>query len=293
MEALRINPRSDFRPERFTEGFIDGYGDRKLHTAKWMPEEAPRAIILLLHGLGDHIMRFHSWSNYFTDYGIGVIGMDLGGHGKSDGKRGAVQYNNLMKDVKKLLDHAHKLFPDVPRILYGHCIGGNLALNYTIRNKPAIAGVISTSPWLRSAYTYTRFSTFLSKIILKLYPSFTVEWQPKSTCLTHDTNEIREYEHDSLVHPLVSLKLLESLEDEGAFILKSKHKINTPLLLMHGSSDKITSWRATAQFAKYTSQNTTYKLWQDDYHELHHENEKVEIFEFIINWINNLPEQKK
>ena len=129
--------------------------------------------------------------------------------------------------------------------------------------------------------------------MVKLYPKFTVTWQPPSSCLTHDPDEIRHYEKDTLVHPLVSLKMLESLEEEGAFILKSKHKINTPLLLMHGSSDKITSSHATSEFAKFTSPNTTYKLWNGDYHELHHENEKNEIFAYIMNWINTLPESQK
>lgn len=292
MEALRITPEPYFQPNRFTEGFIAGFDGNKLHMASWMPVNQPKAILLMLHGLGDHIMRFHSWANYFNNYEIGVIGMDLPGHGKSDGKRGAMQYGLMMKDIKKLMDHAQKLYPNIPRILYGHCIGGNLALNYCIRCKPAISGIISTSPWLKSAYTASRFSTFFTKLILKLNPSYSIAWRPQSTCLTHDPEEVKRFDIDTLVHPQVSLKLLESLENEGAFILKSKHKINTPLLLMHGSSDKITSSHATAEFAKFTSPNTTYKLWKGVYHELHHEFEKEEIFEFIIHWINTLPDHK-
>jgi alpha-beta hydrolase superfamily lysophospholipase len=61
----------------------------------------------------------------------------------------AFDYNAYMENIRYLLEKAELLFPGKNRFLYGHSLGGNLVVNYALRNKPEIKGIIVTGPWFR------------------------------------------------------------------------------------------------------------------------------------------------
>ena len=54
---------------------------------------------------------------------------------------------------------------------------------------------------------------------------------------------------------------------------------------MHGSGDTITSHKATDELS-HIIPKATYIEWSGCYHELHHEQERDEVFNSILNWIN-------
>jgi acylglycerol lipase len=267
--------------------YIPGHKDISLHYVSWMPENGARAILMLIHDLGDHVQRFQHLATYFNSKNIGVVGIDLRGHGKSGGRRGNSRYEELLRDVNELVKHTQHAYPYIPKLVYGHSMGGNLAMNFTIKFKPAIQGVIAASPWLEPP-GYPNSLFLLSAKLLKLDSLITIPNNINSRHLSHDFKIVSKYEEDRLVHHRVSPRLILETNEAGTFILRNKHKFNLPLLLMHGSSDMITPWKSSAGFAKYTSSNTTFKLWEGAYHELHNEFDKEKFFAYILNWINNL-----
>lgn len=288
MEALKLNYRQAVPQTVFSESFLNSYDGKPLHIATWLPENGPRAIILLVHGLGDHVMRFNHWGSLFNSEHVGVIGIDLRGHGKSPGRRGNATYENLLNDVNTLVNYSFKKYPNLPKLLYGHSLGGNVVLNYVIKNKPSLSGVIVTSPWIKTVKRWPTTKLFFAKWLNKLIPSYAIENNIHSSDISGDWAIVRAYRNDPLVHKRISVRLFFEATRAGEFIRSNKHKINSPLLIMHGTSDRITSSHATEQFAKYTSRNTQLKLWKGAYHELHNETQKDEIFDYIIQWVNNL-----
>jgi alpha-beta hydrolase superfamily lysophospholipase len=93
--------------------------------------------------------------------------------------------------------------------------------------------------------------------------------------------------NDPLVHNKISIKLYQSLNKAGQAILRNKHKINVPLLLMHGTKDQVTASKSTKKFARDTSERTHLKLWETSAHELHNDNLKDEVFHYIMDWLHN------
>ena len=117
----------------------------------WEPEKTPQAVVCLVHGLGEHSGRYVHVADHLTAAGFAVITMDLRGHGKSAGVRGHVNsMDNFLDDIDRLLKEAEDRYPGMPRFLYGHSLGGFLVLFYTLKRQPVLAGVVSTSPGLRS-----------------------------------------------------------------------------------------------------------------------------------------------
>ena len=119
----------------------------------WEPAGEPRAVVCLVHGLGEHSGRYAHVAAALNDAGYAVLACDKRGHGRSGGKRGHTpSYEALMTDIDLLLAQAEQRFPGKPRFLYGHSLGGNEVLNYALRRKPDLAGVVATSPGLRTAF---------------------------------------------------------------------------------------------------------------------------------------------
>jgi alpha-beta hydrolase superfamily lysophospholipase len=254
----------------------------------WKPDKPPIAVIHFIHGLGEHSGRYTQWAHKFTEQGFSFLAMDLRGHGKSDGKRGYVKNcNDFLDDIDLMLYKSSKLFPDTPAILYGHSMGGNLVLNYVIRRKSVVNAVIITSPWLRLATQPPQYQILLGKLMCKFYPSFTQNTGLIADYLSRNKKVVADYINDPLVHSKLSASLFFDLEFNGRYILRNKHKINIPCLIMHGTDDKITSYAASKQFSNSTCINIFFKSWKHAYHELHNEEIQSELFTYIQQWIES------
>ena len=197
-----------------------------------------------------------------------------------------LSYEALMRDIFSLLEIANKQFSQLHSFLYGHSLGGNLVLNYVIRRQPKIKGVIVTGPWLRLAFEPPRFEIILAQITNYIWPSFSQKSGLDTKALSRDPEVVHVYENDPLVHDYISARMFISVHQAGQWALEHASEFSIPLLLMHGGADKITSVKASNEFAGKITENCTLKIWDGLYHEIHDEPEKEEVFKFLINWLD-------
>ncbi len=82
--------------------FESGWEDKdglKFFMRGWEPVKKPKALVCLIHGLGEHIGRYGHVGEAFTRAGYALVGFDLREHGKSGGPRGFIpSYAALMAD---------------------------------------------------------------------------------------------------------------------------------------------------------------------------------------------------
>ncbi len=260
--------------------------NKKLFAQCWKSDHESGISVLFVHGLGEHSGRYSHWAEMFCREGINFLSFDLRGHGRSSGIRGhAKSIDVLLKDVGFLFQKASRLFPDQKLILYGHSMGGNIVLNHIIRHNIPVSALIVTSPWLRlfkePAFPLLSMVSLLQRII----PHFLlkVPFQPEQ--FSHDQEIVKKYSTDSLVHNKISLRLFYEMYNSGYFALRNVYKINYPFLLMHGTEDTITSYKASENYVMNTSERTSLKLWEGQYHELHNEYIRDEVFRFMITWL--------
>ncbi len=254
----------------------------------WLPEQSAKAVVCLVHGLGEHSGRYAHVAASLNNAGYALLGFDLRGHGKSDGPRGHTPaYDVLMTDIDLLLDEAAARYSGLPRFLYGHSLGGNLVLNHVLRRKPAIAGVIATSPAIRVAVPLPAFQVALAKVMNKVRPGLQMANGLALEGLARDPDVIRAYTSDPLVHNRISVRLALEMFEAGEWALAHAAEFPAPLLLVHGTKDMITSAKASEEFAaKAPEGRCTLRLWEGFYHETHNEPEKAEVISFMIDWLN-------
>ena len=249
----------------------------------------PKAIVCMVHGHGEHIERYDHLAAALNDADYGFVGFDHRGHGQSEGLRGHTpSYETLLDDIAAFLEEVGKHHPDVPMILYGHSMGGNLVLNYALRRKPAIKGVIATGPWIKLAFEPPAIQVFLGKMMDKIYPAFMQNSGLDTAAISRDPEVVRAYEEDSLVHDKISARLFVGMYESGLWSLEHATEFPLPLLLMHGSADRITSADASREFAKKAGDKVTLKVWDGFYHEIHNEPEQADVFKTIIDWSDEL-----
>jgi alpha-beta hydrolase superfamily lysophospholipase len=257
-----------------------------LHGQGWEPDSVVKAVVCLVHGLGEHCGRYGHVAEAFNRAGYALLAFDLRGHGRSEGPRGhAPNYAALMADITALLNTASSRYADCNRFLYGHSLGGNLVIHYALRRRPDLAGVIATSPLFRPASKTPVWKIAILRAMYGLWPGLTLSSGLEDMALSRDLNVVRSYRNDPLVHDRVTARLGIDMLGHGLWNLDHGAEFPCPLLLMHGDADRITSSEATREFASQTSADCTLKIWEGFYHELHNETEQNKVLAYIIDWM--------
>jgi len=251
------------------------------------PGDHAKGLVILVHGIGEHIGRYDHWMKKFNQRGFAFVGFDLPGHGRSDGKKGHIRsYSQTDEMLDIVLRENSKTFPGLPIFLYGHSLGGGIVLDYLIRRDPAVKGAVVTSPYLKLAFEPPKYKLLLASVMESIFPSLI---QPSGLVVEHisqDGEVVSLYKSDPLVHGKISVALFNSATNAATHSLTHAENLRIPLLLLHGSDDKLTSPDGSREFASKCS-HVTLKMWEGGYHELHNEPFKDDVFVFITDWMNS------
>ena len=266
----------------------------KFHLQAWEPDAKSKAVVVLLHGLGEHIARYSVVSEALVKAGFDVMGFDLRGHGRSGGRRGHTpNYEALLDDIDILLNRVTDRYPRRPVFLYGHSLGGTLAINYVLRRSPRIQGVIATAPWLRAVAEAPPLKAMLARMLELILPTYTESWAQEPAALSRDPAVASAFERDPLVHNLITARMYRACTQEGLWALEHAAEFPLPLLLMHGTEDRLTSWEASQEFAHRLGKRVTWWLWDGWYHELHNEPQRARMLRTMVNWMNRRLENQR
>ena len=240
----------------------------------------------MVHGVGEHIKRYNIWADLFKKEGIGFAGVDLPGHGRSDGKRGNIRNSGILDEmIDILIKTASRTFPGIPLFLYGHSLGGGIVLNYILRRNPKIKGAIVTSPWLRLAFEPPKAKLIIVRILKYILPSLIQPSGLNTIHLSHNKEVVEKYNNDPLVHSKISVSLINLALNAAEYSLRHASELRIPTLILHGSDDQITSPDGSREFASLSNM-AELKIWDGGYHELHNEPDSEEVFKYIVSWIN-------
>jgi alpha-beta hydrolase superfamily lysophospholipase len=260
----------------------------KLHAKSWTPAAEPKAVVCLIHGLGEHCGRYSHVAEALNEADYAVLAFDLRGHGQSGGPRGHTPSSEtFLEDIDCLFAEAEKRYPGKPRFLYGHSLGGSLVLYYTLKRKPPVAGVVSTGPGLHSPIMEQKLKLAFAKTMASVLPTMTLPTGLNADLLSHDPQVVQAYRDDPLVHDRASLAMASSTIRAIEWTMENASAFEPPLLLVHGAADQLTYPSGSQEFATRTSGTCTLRLWGDLYHELHNEPEKEQVIAEIIQWMDN------
>jgi alpha-beta hydrolase superfamily lysophospholipase len=256
----------------------------------WLPEgQSTLASIALVHGIGEHSGKYDHVGRWYAERGIALLAYDQVGHGQSPGKRGHIpSYDDVLDGIHAFLEQASNFAPGKPLFLYGHSLGGNYSVNYAMRREAVLAGLIITSPWLELVYQPPAWKLALSKLLSKVWPSFTQSSGINQIPLTRE-QETSHKNPDILVHDRISVNLFTSASAAASWALErpADYMLPYPALFMHGTADAVTSPLGTNTLSSRLAGDVTYHEWPGYFHELHNEKENEPVFEYVYEWIQH------
>jgi acylglycerol lipase len=248
--------------------------------------DVPKANVILTHGLGEHSARYNHVAEFLAQSGYRLCAYDLRGHGRSDGNRGWLEsYDDLLDDLR----HVHEYYgtENVPTFFYGHSLGGQILINFLATAKVAAAGAIIASPWLKLVLNPGTLKVWLAKAALRLWPRFTQQHNADPARLSRDNNFLRSMPDLDLVHRSVSARMFSELTLGAKRASTKEASLETPLLIIHGNDDPITSPAATRHFYEHvSSRDKTLKIYPQQLHETHNEIERLQVLTDICEWMD-------
>lgn len=246
-----------------------------------------RAVVVLAHGLGEHIQRYEHVAEAFDRRDFALMGFDQQGHGKSGGKRGVVAGNDsLLRDLESAIQLAKQLAPGKPVFLYGHSMGALEALYYGLKRQESVQGIIATSPALDPDIMSKAQKTLL-KLLKPILPNLAIDNGLDVEALSRDSHVVQRYRDDPLVHPKASVTLAAFMQDGAQYVMNQAEAWDVPLYLAHGSADRICPVQGSRQFASKLGEKVTYQEWEGLYHETHNEPEQEQVLATMLDWLES------
>jgi len=129
--------------------FADNSGACRLLAQIWEPEERPRAVLQIVHGINEYGGRYASFAAFLTAHGFAVAAHDLMGHGGSVAEGQPHGYFaqrqgwlNCLADLRNFSQELRRQYPGLPLFLLGHSIGSFMVRDTLIRFDDSFGGVI-------------------------------------------------------------------------------------------------------------------------------------------------------
>ena len=260
-------------------------GGLTLFERHWLPDGAPRADVIIVHGYAEHSGRYEHVGAALAERGYAVHALDLRGHGRSEGRRVFVRsMNEYLDDLDAFLERNRH--PGRPLFLLGHSMGGTVVALAAVTRETDAQGLILSGP----ALTTDGASPLMTRIVLLLgrfFPSLRLR-KLDAAAVSRDPAVVAAYDADPLVERgKINAGTAAAMIRAMRTIDKHEPDIRLPLLVMHGTEDLLASPAGSqALHERASSTDKTLRLYAGLYHEILNEPEQQEVLGDVLAWLD-------
>lgn len=271
----------------YKEGKFEGGKKLTIYYQCWLPEERPKAILLIAHGLAEHSGRYKNLAAYFVSRGYGVYALDHRGHGKSDGTRIYIdRFDDYVIDLRTFHGLVRKENPETKVFLIGHSMGGTIAVAYSIEYQQDLTGLITSGASLIAAAAAPPLLLAMASIASALLPRAGVTVLDASA-ISRNKSVVKAYENDPLVYRgKIPARTGAELARMWRGLPPQMPEIKLPVLILHGSSDRLASPQGSKLlYERVSSTDKTLKIYDGLYHEVFNEPEREQVMRDVEQWL--------
>jgi acylglycerol lipase len=259
----------------------------ELRTLRWAAAGAPRAHLLLIHGIAEHAGRHSHVASQFAATGIETHAFDLRGFGASGGPRAFVDHwSRYHDDLEDQLSAIRAAADGVPLVLYGHSMGGLIALGYVLADPPRPQPdlLVLSAPAIGARVA--RWKRALAEVLGRVTPRIEIPNDLAPGGLSHDPQVELAYRSDPLTTHRTTARLGMELFHEQARVAARLAKVGAlpvPTYVLHGSDDPVVPMSASASLEGRP--NVTRRVYPMLRHEMHNEPESASVIDDTTRWI--------
>jgi acylglycerol lipase len=258
----------------------------ELRTLRWPAVGNTRAHLLLIHGIAEHAGRHAHVASRFASAGIQTHAYDLRGFGASAGRRAFVErWSQYHDDLEDQLAAIRAAAGRLPVILYGHSMGGLIALGYVLADPPRPLPdlLVLSAPAIASVGRWRRP---LAALLGRALPRVEIANGLPAGGLSHDPQVEVAYRSDPLNVHRTTTRLGMELFREQARVQSRLAQIGAlpmPTYVLHGTDDPIVPVSSSTSLDGRP--NVTRRVYPTLRHEMHNEPEAAAVIGDTIRWI--------
>lgn len=252
--------------------------------------QRPRAVILIVHGLGEHAWRYDELAQRLNDWGFAVRAYDQRGHGESGGEPGVLPDDDaLLDDLEEVVDDTRRHIAQpwaCPLFLLGHSMGGLVAATFVQRQIAPVDGLVLSSPALDTGMT--RFQRALTRLLHRWAPNLTLPNGLDANAISHNPAVVQAYQHDRLVHNRISARLAHFIDSNGPRIVAAAPGWSVPTLLMYAGADLLVRPEGSRAFAAVAPpQWVSSRCLDGQFHEIFNETDPSTAYATLSAWLDH------
>ncbi|HSE38662.1 MAG TPA: lysophospholipase [Blastocatellia bacterium] len=246
-----------------------------------------RAEVLITHGFGEHSGRYGALTEHLVNHRYSVTAYDHRGHGLSDGLPGHVEsFAEYDEDLARLIGSVRSRSQTKCLFLIGHSMGGLIALRHVAQKGGTLSGAVISAPLIEVAVPVPARKLMIARVGARMAPRMRLDNEINPSYLSRDPEVGRAYSADPLVNRKVSPKWFAEATRAMQEVAEWGPRITLPLLVMHGTDDRLASVDATKRmFDRVASADKELVIYPGFYHELFNEPEKQDVFDRVTEWL--------
>ena len=261
---------------KHTEGNFKGVRSTNIYYQGWLPDEDVKAVLLIVHGLGEHSGRYKNVVEHFVPLGYAVYGFDHIGHGKSEGDREYVEIFEDFTDNLMVYYNMVKVWQKgIPIFLLGHSMGGLIVPYYLISHQEKFKGAVISAPFVKIGDNISQMTIIMGKILSNILPRAGVQALDPAG-VSSDPQVVADYVNDPLVfHGKTPARLAAELLRAIQHVNQNFNKITLPFIVLQGGSDALIDLEGAQNlYDQASSIDKTIKIYEGLHHEVFNEPER-------------------
>lgn len=247
----------------------------------------PKAVLLLVHGLGAHGRRWNFLADFCLQNNISSYAIELRGFGETEGLRGDVEnFNIYYSDIRSLCGIIRRENPDRKIFLIGESMGALISFLSAAQEPDQFSGIILLSPVFKSRLSMP------SLVYFKIF--FSLFYQPRkqfyvpfdSQMCTRDIAYQKIMDSEPQEHRLATARLLLAIVFSQVSVQFFKKRMRIPVLFLLAGKDTFSDTNSSRRF--FQSLNINDKeivLYPQMHHALSIELDREKVFEDMLKWI--------
>jgi alpha-beta hydrolase superfamily lysophospholipase len=274
-------------PEPSREETITTRDGVLLHSESFVPEEPPRAALVMVHGFSAHCGAYRHVAGALAAAGFAVTAFDCRGHGRSQGRPGYVRrFADYGDDLGLVLEHARRSAPGRPVAVVAHSHGVTITLDYLFREQGTLDALVAAAPYLELKLKVPTYKKILSPVLGALWPTLTMwnEIGPEAT--SRSPQVCAEMTTDPLVHHVATPRWFNEVRATQARLRESAAKLKVPTFMPVAGDDRLVDVQASVAFARAAGPIVELKVWEGLFHELYLEPERDRVIADIVTWLS-------
>lgn len=264
---------------------LHGADGVQIFMQSWLPDVADiRAVIVIVHGFGEHSDRYDWVAGRLTAAGYAVYASDHRGHGRSQGPRALVDVDAAVTDVDRLLDEASSAHPQLPVAMLGHSLGGLIAIRYALAHQRRLRALVLSGPLAALAAPPPALA--LTRGLARFAPKLGVS-ALDARLVSRDPAVVAAYREDPLVHhgriPAQTVAEMARAVERFPDVVG---RVTVPTLIVYGTADGLCPPSGAIMLAeRFGSVDLTTRAYEGLYHEILNEPERETVIGDVLDWL--------